>query len=64
MNFNIKDHHFTREIDTISGSQNGMILITFRPTGDFQCEHLIFLKDEIDSSTKDILLLDNPNKLG
>lgn len=59
MNIFIKDHHMTRKISRISGSKNGMILIVFEPTPDYVNEHLIFLKDELDITSKQILLLNS-----
>lgn len=59
MNIFLKDHHMTRKISLISGSTDGMILITFEPTDDYLNEHLIFLKDELDVTSKQILLLNS-----
>jgi len=59
MNLFLKDHHMTRHISQISGSIDGMILIIFEPTDDYCNEHLIFLKDELDVTSKQILLLNS-----
>jgi len=59
MNFFIKDHHFTREISNISGRKNGMVLITLKPTSDYSNEHILFLKDELSLTSKQILLLNS-----
>jgi len=59
MNLFIKDHHMTRQISSISGSTNGMIMIVFEPTDDYPHDHLIFLKDELDVTSKQILLLNS-----
>jgi len=59
MNLFLKDHHMTRQISRISGSTNGMILVMLEPTDDYINEHLIFLKDELVVTSKQILLLNS-----
>lgn len=59
MNIFLKDHHMTRQISSISGSRDGMIMIMFKPTNDYVNEHLIFIKDELDVTSKQILLLNS-----
>ena len=62
MNFFIKDHHFTRQISSISCSKNGMFLIMLEPTPDYNNEHLIFQKEEFHFTDEEILLIRSPSK--
>ena len=59
MNLFLKDHHMTRHIQSISGSKQGAILITLKETPDYCNEHIIFIKDELDVTSKQILLLNS-----
>jgi len=59
MNLFIKDHHLTRQIRSISGSRDGLIMIMFNPTEDYCNEHILFFKDELNVTSKQILLLNS-----